>query len=146
MNPEIKNTTEQQNREKMIVNEQTLASMINVPFENFTRTLKHGDPNNPEIAKINDEAKDEFEKFLAELSQETQIEEEPKASPENLIRIMDTVKRAIERRKATAAQAIAESTKNILPGSPEAASKAAEQMAAWEDRAARVARRKQKHL
>ncbi|MCX6744209.1 MAG: hypothetical protein NTX82_01660 [Candidatus Parcubacteria bacterium] len=144
MNPESQKTPEAQKREQMVVNEQALASMIDVPFENFLETIKHGNPKNPEIAKINKEATAEFDNFLDDLNQEMQAEEQekPQASPENLKRIMNTVKRALERRKAEAAFAIAEANAGIKPGSPEAANMAAAQMAAWEDRASQLRRQK----
>ena len=144
MTPENQKTPEAQKREKMVVNEQALDSMIDVPFENFLETIKHGDPNNPEIAKINKAATAEFDNFLDDLNQEMQAGEEEKtqASPENLKRIMATVKRALERRKADAASAIAEANAGIKPGSPEAANMAAAQMAAWEERASQRGRQK----
>ncbi|OGY41547.1 MAG: hypothetical protein A2Y82_05015 [Candidatus Buchananbacteria bacterium RBG_13_36_9] len=91
----------------MVVNEQTLAAMMDVPFDNFERVIKQGDPENPKIQIQNQGAAQEYEKFLDELNQELKepeaAEEAPVASPETLRHIYDTVTRALEKRKAQAA-------------------------------------------
>jgi len=94
---------EAQKHERMVVNEQTLLSMMQVPFDNFEKTLKMGDPNNSEVQELNKRAASEYEEFQKELSAELD-EEIPTTSPEVLQRILNAAKKGLEQRKAQAAR------------------------------------------
>jgi hypothetical protein len=132
MNPEQNKSPETQRREEMVVNEQALAAMMDVPFDNFKEVIQTGDPDNTKIQGLNKEAAAEFEHFLDELNQELKgtdvVEEAPAASPETLQRILNTVSRAMEKRKAQAAQELG----------PQASA------AYWEDRQRQVEKKPKK--